>query len=123
MARPVWRTPPDHARSLLSDARDAQGRWSRAPWSVTAGDELEAALGEVLGLSLILERVYYGPEPATSDDAMAATAAARRIRRSLRHRPVRALADDLGTGDRPDTARRHRRRPSARPRRSAGDQA
>jgi hypothetical protein len=96
--RPAWRAPPDHVRALLSEARLEQRRWSEAPWSMTAGDELLAALSETLELALVLERAFYSPWTPTVDDADRADLSARRIRRTLRRRSVRTLAQRLGTG-------------------------
>lgn len=97
LPRPPWRAPPDHARALLSRGRLEQQRWSRAPSSMAAGDELLAALNDTLELALVLERAFYSPMTATAADADRADLSARRIGRTLRRRSVRILAERWGT--------------------------
>jgi transglutaminase-like putative cysteine protease len=98
MARPAWQSPPTHARALLSAAQDAQETRVGQSWSLGAGDELLAALRDLLALGELLEGAYYNGRDPTPDEVMRADEAGRRIRRALRRRSVRALAAHVRTG-------------------------
>jgi len=107
MARPAWRSPPAHARELLARAQRAQEAWDHEPGSSAAGDELRAALRDVLGLAELLEGASYGATTLTREEIVRAEHSARRVRRTLRRRPVRALANEVvAAGVGPEPARR-----------------
>jgi len=107
MARPAWRSPPAHARSLLTQAQRAQEAWDRDSWSSASGDELQAALRDVLGLAELLESASYGATTLTRDEIVRAEHTVRRVRRTLRRRSVRALATEVVAGGvGPESARR-----------------
>ncbi len=100
MARPLWRTPPAHARGLLARAQGppVQPGWGRDPRTLAAADELLAALRDLLGLAELLESAHYGTTALTRDGVVQAEGAAKRIRRTLRRRQVRALARQVAAG-------------------------
>ncbi len=107
MARPAWRSPPAHARELLAQSQRAQEAWDRDSWSSAAGDELLAALRDVLGLAELLEGASYGATTLTREEIVRAEHTARRVRRTLRRRSVRALANEVvAAGVGPEPARR-----------------
>jgi transglutaminase-like putative cysteine protease len=89
-ARPGWRPPPAHARALLSTAQDVLAGTGGAPSSV-AGDELLAALRDLVALAETLEHASYSGVQPTPDDVLQAEDAGMRIRRTLRRRSVRLL--------------------------------
>ncbi len=91
LARPEWRSPPAHARALVADALEARGAWTSDAPTVATGDELVAALRDLLALAVLLERGAYGGQSPTPEDVVGADEAARRVRHTLRRRPVRAL--------------------------------
>ncbi len=98
MARPTWRSPPAHVRALVVQAQQVQGAWARDPGSLAAGDELLAALRDLLVLAQLLEGASYRGRSPTPDDVVQADAAARRVRRTLRRRSVRDLAEQVAMG-------------------------
>jgi len=75
----------------LASALEVSGTWASDAHTVSAGDELVAALRDLLGLAVLLERGAYGGQSLTSDDVVGAEGASRRVRRTLRRRQVRAL--------------------------------
>jgi len=98
MARPVWRSPPAHARALLGQAQLASTTWDRDSWSLAVGDELQAALGELLVLAEWLEGASYNATVLTRDEIVHADQRSRRMRRTFRRRSVRALAKQVVSG-------------------------
>jgi hypothetical protein len=90
-ARPAWRAPPAHARALLWAARDALEGAGSSPSSVT-GDELLAALRDLVVLAELLESASYSGIQPTPDQVVQAEDIGRRVQRTLRRRSVRSLA-------------------------------
>jgi transglutaminase-like putative cysteine protease len=97
ITRPAWRPPPAHARALLADALEARDTWTPDALRVATGDELVAALRDLLALAEVLERGAYGGRLPTPQDVSEADEAAGRVRRTFRRRPVRALAIQMTT--------------------------
>jgi transglutaminase-like putative cysteine protease len=90
-ARPAWRAPPAHARALLRAARDALEGTGSSPSSVP-GDELLAALRDLVVLAELLERASYSEIQPTPDQVVQAEDIGTRVQRTLRRRSVRSLA-------------------------------
>jgi hypothetical protein len=98
MARPACRSPSPHVRALVAHAQQAQMAWARDPGSLAAGDELLAALRDLLVLAQLLEDASYRGRSPTPDDIVQADATARRVRRILRRRSVRDVAEQVVAG-------------------------
>jgi transglutaminase-like putative cysteine protease len=99
--RPAHRTATAHRRDLLAAAEGA--RRGRTPGTRWGGDELVAALRDLLSLAEIAEAAVYAPGPVPAGADAAAEEAVRRARRALRRRTVRAalaalVASAPGTG-------------------------
>jgi len=113
MARPVWCSPPAHARALLAQAQHAQRTWERDSWSLAVGDELQTAPREFLVLAELLEGASYNATALRRDELVQAEQRSRRIRRTFRRRSVRALANQVVSAPvYPEPARRTRRGPT-----------